>query len=82
MFNFSIYYIFIVFVNDLIFFFQNITSELKKLAAEAIRLESQINTITSDYETQTLATHLAGIRTRIATLLSQAENGRIIITVG
>ncbi|VEN55994.1 unnamed protein product, partial [Callosobruchus maculatus] len=61
-------------------FFQHITSELKKHAAEAIRLEGQVNKLTSDHETQTLAVLLAGIRTRIATLLSQAENGRILVT--
>nr|XP_023021800.1 nesprin-1-like isoform X2 [Leptinotarsa decemlineata] len=58
---------------------ENITSDLKKHAAEAIRLEGQVNLLTSDHETQTLAVHLAGIRTRIATLLSQAENGRLLI---
>lgn len=37
--------------------------------------------LTSDHETRELAAHLAGIRTRIATLLSQAENGRILVSV-
>jgi len=63
------------------FSFQYITSELKKHATEAIRLEGQVMVLTSDHETRDLAGHLAGIRTRIATLLSQAENGRILVSV-
>lgn len=34
-----------------------------------------------DIDTQALAAHLAGIRTRIATLLSQAENGTAAVSV-
>ncbi|CAH1990103.1 unnamed protein product [Acanthoscelides obtectus] len=65
---------------DMINALEHITSELKKHAAEAIRLEGQVNKLTSDHETQSLVVLLAGIRTRIATLLSQAENGRILVT--
>lgn len=35
----------------------------------------------SDADIQALAAHLAGIRTRIATLLSQAENGSSAVSV-
>lgn len=34
-----------------------------------------------DADAQALAAHLAGIRTRIATLLSQAENGTVQVSV-
>lgn len=54
---------------------------MKKHAAQAISLEGQVLELKSDHETQALAVHLAGIRTRIATLLSQAEHGRIAVTV-
>jgi nesprin-1 len=53
---------------------------LKKHAAQAISLEGQVLELKSDHETQALAVHLAGIRTRIATLLSQAEHGRVAVT--
>lgn len=61
--------------------FQEITNDLKKHAAQAISLEGHVLELKSDHETQTLAAHLAGIRTRIATLLSQAEHGRIAVVV-
>lgn len=54
---------------------------MKKHAAQAISLESQVLALQSDHESQALALHLAGIRTRIATLLSQADHGRIAVTV-
>ncbi|KAF5308510.1 hypothetical protein FQR65_LT06175 [Abscondita terminalis] len=57
----------------------NVTGDLKKHATEAIRLENLILQLPSDNDAQVLAAHLAGIRTRIATLLSQAENGTIAI---
>ncbi|XP_066252950.1 muscle-specific protein 300 kDa isoform X4 [Euwallacea similis] len=66
--------------NQMLQALENITSELKKHATEAIRLEGQVMVLTSDHETRELAAHLAGIRTRIATLLSQAENGRIVVS--
>ncbi|RZB94404.1 hypothetical protein BDFB_000182 [Asbolus verrucosus] len=59
---------------------EEITSDLKKHATQAISLEGQVLELKSDHETQALAVHLAGIRTRIATLLSQAEHGRIAVT--
>lgn len=60
---------------------QEITGDLKKHAAQAISLEGQVLALQLDHESQALALHLAGIRTRIATLLSQAEHGRISVTV-
>ncbi|KAF5292002.1 hypothetical protein FQA39_LY14119 [Lamprigera yunnana] len=57
----------------------NVTGDLKKHAAEAIRLENLVLQISSDNDSQILTAHLAGIRTKIATLLSQAENGTVAI---
>lgn len=62
-------------------FLQNITGELKKHAAEAIRLENLILQLSSDSDIQSLTAHLAGIRTRIATLLSQAQTGTAAVSV-
>lgn len=61
--------------------FQNVTADLKRHAAEAIRLESLVLRLSSDADARVLTVHLAGIRTRIATLLSQAENGTGTVTV-
>lgn len=61
--------------------FQNIATDLKKHAAEAIRLESLALEIDSQTDIEFLVSALAQIRTRIAALLAQAENGRIAITV-
>lgn len=60
---------------------QNVTSELKKHAAEAIRLEGLVLRLPSDADAKNFTVHLAGIRTRIATLLSQAESGTGAVTV-
>lgn len=54
---------------------------MKKHAAEAIRLEKLVMELPSDMDAQALSLHLAGIRTRIATLLSQAENGTSSVSV-
>lgn len=61
--------------------FQSVTNDLKKHATEAIRLENLVLQLPSDTDAQSLAAHLAGIRTKIATLLSQAENGTTVIEV-
>lgn len=60
---------------------QNIKGDLRKHATEAIRLEQIIMELPSDADVQTLAAHLAGIRTKIATLLSKAENGTSAVSV-
>lgn len=63
------------------FFTKVVTGELRKYATEAIRLEGLVLKLSCDNETKELSAHLAGVRTRIATLLSQAENGRIVVSV-
>ncbi|KRT83292.1 hypothetical protein AMK59_3689, partial [Oryctes borbonicus] len=54
---------------------ERIKGDLRKYATDAIQLERIVMDLPSDADVQALAAHLAGIRTRIATLLSQAENG-------
>ena len=54
---------------------QEITCELKRHATEAIRLEALIVKTPADQEVQQLTLQLVDIRTRIASLLTQAENG-------
>lgn len=59
--------------------FQAILMELRAYDEEIIQLEARLREIPADIESQRLSTALTGIRTRVAVLLGQAEQGRIVV---
>ncbi|PSN34718.1 hypothetical protein C0J52_20229 [Blattella germanica] len=55
---------------------KKLSEELQKREQDAIKLENVIRDLSTDAETQSLEANLAGVRTRIVTLVSQVEQGK------
>ena len=54
---------------------------LKSKEEETVKLEGTLRELPLDAETQALEANLAGVKTRIVTLVSQAEQGKTAIEV-
>lgn len=60
---------------------QCVVENLKDHRNEAARLDSTVQQLPFDTESHILGAYIAGIKTRIVTLLAQAEQGTIAIQV-
>jgi hypothetical protein len=55
--------------------------DLRLKEQEAMNLEGVLRDLPPDAETQSLKANLAGVRTRIVTLISQIEQGKTTVEV-
>jgi hypothetical protein len=63
------------------FGFQKLFDDLELKEQEAMKLEGILRNLPPDAETQSLEANLAGVRTRIVTLMSQTEQGKTTVEV-